>query len=130
MNIIGLDYGKRFIGVAVGETTSQIAHGLKTVPAKKGVPDWPSLDAIINEWLPAKIILGLPLNMDGTEQNISKAARKFKHNLEMRYQLPCILCDERLSTYQAKSLNTAAHKTQIDIESARIILQQWFNDHL
>lgn len=129
VSVLGFDYGKRFIGVAVGEKYTQSARAYGSIKAHKGVPDWEAIDGLIKEWQPECFVLGLPLNMDGTEQGLTKAVRVFASNLEKRYQLKCYLVDERLSTHAAKSiLGKKATKVAIDAESARIIVQQWLNE--
>ena len=101
---LGLDYGKRFIGVAVGSALTNKAEPLGVVTAHKGVPNWDQLDKFITTWQPQALIIGWPLNMDGTEQNLTQAVRVFENNLTIRYQLQCHHVDERLSTYEAKKI--------------------------
>ena len=130
MNTIGFDYGKRAIGVAIGQTDTYQAQALTVVRAKKGVPDWPHIDKLIQQWRPDALVVGLPLNMDGSSQNLTKACMVFKSHLEERYQLPVHLVDERLSSYEARQ-NTptiTASSSAIDAESARIILQDWLDN--
>lgn len=130
MNMIGFDYGKRNIGVAIGQTDTHQAQALTVVRANKGVPDWPHIDNLVQQWRPDAFIVGLPLNMDGSSQNLTKACQLFKSNLEKRYQLPVHLVDERLSSYEARqhTPTITAASSAIDAESARIILQDWLDN--
>lgn len=129
---MGFDYGKRFIGVAVGHELTLHAQALTVISAKKGVPDWQAIDKLVKQWKPLAFVVGYPLNMDGTTQGISKATLVFQRNLEKRYSLKCHLTDERLSTYEAiKNLSSRnIKKEQIDSESAAIILKQWLQQNL
>lgn len=127
--VICFDYGKRYIGVAVGELSVGIAETVTTVNAKKGVPVWEEIDDLMTEWQPERLALGYPMNMDGSEQNLGKAVMKFKDALEARYQKPCHLIDERLSTYQARKVNgKIKSKAVLDANAAKVILQSWFDD--
>ena len=130
-NWIGFDYGKRYIGVAVGHSSTRQACALKTIIARKGVPDWESIDLLVSDWNPQGFILGYPLNMDGSQQTLSKHVLTFQKNLMQQYQKPCYLVDERLSSYQAKSsLPKDVNKKELDSKSAQIILQHWFDEDM
>ena len=128
MIVLGFDYGKRYIGVAAGETLSGACQALGVAHAVKGVPKWHEIDAWIAKWQPKSLVVGLPLNMDGSEQTITKAARKFKDNLEKRTGLPCFFADERLTTYAASQEKKHKVKQELDAESARLILQGWMSN--
>lgn len=128
-NWIGLDYGKRYIGVAIGSSITQHASALQCVSARKGVPNWSNIDKLVSEWEPTGFILGYPLNMDGTQQTLSKHVLLFQKNLIQRYQKPCILVDERLSSLQAHTmLPKYTNKETLDAQSAQVILQHWFDE--
>lgn len=130
-NWIGFDYGKRYIGVAVGHSSTRQACALKTITARKGVPDWKSIDLLVSEWAPQGFVLGYPLNMDGSQQALSKHVLIFQKNLMQQYQKPCYLVDERLTSYQAKlSLPKDVSKKELDSKSAQIILQHWFDEDM
>lgn len=129
MNWIGLDYGKRFIGVAVGNEITLQAEAIGSVSAYRGVPDWNAIDDLIVDWHPAGFILGYPLNMDGSQQNISRLTTLFRKNLIDRYNKPCYLVDERLTSHQAKQqLSRNSNKSQLNATAAQIILQHWFDE--
>ena len=125
MIVLGFDYGKRYIGVAAGETQSGVCQAVGVAYAVKGVPKWHEIDAWIAQWCPKALVVGLPLHMDGSEQNITKAAKKFKENLEKRTGIPCFFADERLTTYAASQEKKHKHKQDLDAESARLILEGW-----
>lgn len=126
---IGLDYGKRYIGVSVGNDLTRHSETVCSTPARKGVPDWQALDRLVTEWGPAGFVLGYPLNMDGTQQNMSLHVLKFQQNLQRRYAKPCYLVDERLSSHQAKrQLRHDDDKDALNATAAQIILQQWFDE--
>lgn len=133
-SIIALDFGLRNIGVAVGNTLSRTAQPLAIISARDGVPDWSALAALTNEWKPDRIIVGHPLNMDGSASELSRRASKFARQVEGRLSRPVTLVDERLSSREAKALalsqghsgDFAAHP--IDDQAASIILTTWLND--
>jgi putative Holliday junction resolvase len=129
MQWLGLDYGKRYIGVAVGNDLTGLCEAVGTSPAFKGAPDWNALDRLVEDWAPAGFVLGYPLNMDGSTQTMSKHVLKFQENLRQRYARPCYLVDERLSSHQAKqTLNAKYNADDLNATAAQIILQQWFDE--
>ena len=129
MNWMGLDYGRRYIGVAVGHSVTQHASSVGTVSARKGVPDWKAIDQLVSEWQPCGFIIGYPTQLDGSEQKITRDVKLFRNHLHDRYQLPCIFVCEQLTTRAARDLSPRyAHKETIDAMSAAIILQQWFDE--
>ena len=73
--LLGFDFGMKRIGVAVGQTVTQSARPLKTIKAKEGVPDWDEIEQLIKIWQPDAFIVGIPLNMDGTEQLLTKSSQ-------------------------------------------------------
>ncbi|QJC31301.1 Holliday junction resolvase RuvX [Enterobacteriaceae endosymbiont of Macroplea mutica] len=135
MTIIAFDYGTKNIGVAVGQTIIKIAHALKVIKNKKqdGQINWLLLGQLINTWKPKKMIVGLPLNMDGSTQYITTLTKKFAYNLNNKFNIHVELYDERLSTVEAKNMIFSdggwkkLYKYDIDAISASIILQSWFN---
>jgi len=102
--LLGFDYGDKKIGVAVGQELTASAHPLTTLYALSGQPDWEAISHLISHWRADALIVGLPLNLDDSEQRISKAARRFANRLWGRYQLPVYLADERLSSRGAAML--------------------------
>lgn len=126
------DYGTKSIGVAVGQSITQSATPLETIKAKDGIPDWNEVKALLQEWQPDRILVGLPLNMDGSESDLSGRARKFANRLHGRFGATVEMVDERLSSFEARgdiirqtgSRDFKAHN--IDSLAAKIILESWW----
>ena len=129
--LLGFDFGTKRIGIAIAQEVTGTANPLVTVTAIKHKPDWDSISKIIKEWQPDLLVVGLPLHMDGTEQPMTQAARRFSNQLNGRYQIPVALMDERLSSNEAESIlngRASSHsKAQIDMISAQLILQSWMS---
>ena len=100
--------------------------------AQDGIPNWEAIEKCLKEWKPDVVIVGLPLNMDGTEQNLTLLARKFANRLQGRFGVNVHLQDERLTTTQARSEIferggfKALKKGKVDGISACLILESWF----
>ena len=86
--LLGFDFGMKRIGVAVGQTVTKTARPLGVVKATQGSPQWDVLNKLINTWKPDALVVGIPLNMDGTEQRLTEAAKQFANLLHERFQLP------------------------------------------
>jgi len=131
--LLGFDFGLKNIGVAVGQELTGTANALTVIKAQDGKPNWNDIEKLISEWKPQLLIVGLPLNMDGTEQAMTAASRKFGNRLNGRFQLPVEWQDERLSTYDAleylgvHSKLQAKNRDDVDRISAQLILQSWLN---
>ena len=78
--LLGFDFGTKRIGIAIAQEVTDMANPLTTLTAVKHKPDWDSISKIIKEWQPDLLIVGLPLHMDGTEQPMTQAARRFSNN--------------------------------------------------
>lgn len=134
--LLGFDFGMKRIGVAVGQTITKSARPLDTLQAKHGVPNWDQLDKLTKKWCPDAFIVGVPLNMDGTEQPISENARNFAKSLANRYKLTVYEVDERLTTKAAKESlfleggYKALQDGQVDRVAAQLILLNWFAENL
>ena len=102
--VIGFDFGLKRIGVATGNTRTGTSQGLSTVRAKGGTPDWPEVERLIGQWLPSILVVGLPLNMDGSESIMAARARKFGAVAGRRFGLEVVYVDERLTTAGAEAL--------------------------
>lgn len=96
--VLAFDFGLRHIGVAVGQTVTGTAAPLTTLAARMGRPDWQAVTALVNEWRPGVLLVGLPLNMDDTESEMSGRARRFATALGEHTHLPVHLVDERLTS--------------------------------
>lgn len=130
--LLGFDFGMKRIGVAIGQTVTQTARPLETLQAKDGIPVWASIEKLIEKWQPGALVVGIPLNMDGTEQKITGNARQFAATLRERFHLPVYEMDERLTTKAAreqlfaKGGYKALQDGQVDGVAAQLILQNWF----
>jgi putative Holliday junction resolvase len=127
--VLGFDFGLKFIGLAVGQTITKTAGGLTTIKARNGKPEWTEITAIIQEYNPAAIVVGLPLNMDETESDMSAKARKFAKELERRFGANVQMMDERLSSWTANEIKRdSVRGGEIHEKSACLILESWFNE--
>ncbi|HEX9583594.1 MAG TPA: Holliday junction resolvase RuvX [Gammaproteobacteria bacterium] len=126
--LLAFDYGLKRIGVAVGQTLTGTARPLQTVAVKNHRPDWPEIEQLIETWLPDALVVGLPLNMDGTEQEMTDHARQFSHRLHGRFRLPVHLADERLTTREANwRLVEDGGGRNPDAVAAQVILEGWLS---
>lgn len=126
--LLGFDFGTRRIGVAVGQRVSGTARALTTLNARDGQPDWPQVERLIATWQPDALVVGLPLQLDGTRSEVTAAAERFARRLHGRFHLPVHLQDERLSSYAAEQADTGRRKSDsLDARAARIILQDWLD---
>lgn len=132
---LGFDYGTRQIGVAVGQSLTGSAEPLRELRARDGVPDWEQIARLISEWRPDALVVGLPLNMDGSPSEMSARAEKFARRLQGRFGLPVHCIDERLSTFEAKqSLRdsgrtpTSYRDNPVDSLAAALLLQTWLGN--
>lgn len=128
--LLAFDYGKKKIGVAVGQTLTRTSTPLTTITAKHKVPDWNAINSLITQWKPDAFVVGLPLNMDGTEQEITIHAKRFANQLQGRYGIPVHTSDERLSTREAYDrLIQHGLASTPDSIAAQIILEDWLTQN-
>lgn len=131
--LLGFDFGTKRIGVAVGQTVTKTARPLGMVKAVQGNPQWDVVTKLIATWKPDALVVGIPLNMDGTQQPLTVAAQQFADALHERFQLPVYGMDERLTSIEAKDRlfseggYKALQNTQIDSVAAQLILQNWLD---
>jgi putative Holliday junction resolvase len=131
--VLGLDFGMKKMGVAIGQTVTRTATPLTLLRAKNGEPVWDELIRIIGQWKPDVLVVGRPLNMDGTVQPLTEAVENFARSLRAHTGLPVCFADERLSTVEARAAifekggyrKLAGHP--VDAKAAQIILQDWLN---
>jgi putative holliday junction resolvase len=132
--VLAFDFGEKFTGVAVGESGVGIAHPLALITAESKAARVDEIAALIAEWKPRALVVGLPLAMDGTEHEMTRRCRRFARQLESHFSLPVRLIDERLSSAAAEEALRAAqrggrkHKLHTHQVSAQIILQSYFDD--
>ncbi len=128
--VLGFDFGLKRIGIAIGQTITQSANPLITLAATDGIPHWEEIENLISVWQADALIVGLPYKMDGSEQHLTFAARKFANRLKEKFKLPVFLVDERLTTMAAKSYlkeHKMLVKSEIDQYAAKFILESWLN---
>lgn len=133
-SVMGFDFGERVIGVAMGQTLTCTASPIARLPARDGIPDWNHIQRLIQEWQPDAFVVGIPLNMDGTETHIAPRARKFGNRLQGRFGKPWFAADERLSTREAWStLEQHGRKAlkggqRVDDVAATLLLESWLRE--
>jgi putative holliday junction resolvase len=136
--VLAFDFGLRRIGVACGDSVSRNASALETVPAGPKGPRWEAISAMIRDWQPDLAVVGLPYNVDGSDNEMTGAARGFAAELARRYALQVVMVDERYSSLEAAArLQTArasglrrrrVAKADLDAAAACVILERWFNE--
>jgi putative Holliday junction resolvase len=136
--ILAFDFGSRRIGVACGDTVSRTASPLEALSVRAGTPPWEAIDALLRDWQPALIVVGLPYNVDGSDSTMTSAAREFAAALERRCRLPVVLVDERYSSREAEARLKSAResglrrrrvaKADVDAAAACVILERWFTE--
>ena len=131
---LGLDVGRRDLGVAVGNEITGRAQPLKVLAMEPGAQRWEALAQLVREWAPSGFVVGLPLSHDGGEQPMSVRARAFAEELRTRFEKPVALQDERGSTqvarrqFAASRANGSARRKQvgsIDAHAAAVILEDY-----
>jgi putative holliday junction resolvase len=131
--ILAFDFGTRRIGVAVGETTLGLAHPLATIDADSDDERLAAIAALVREWQPTLLVVGLPMHADGTPHAMTARAQKFARWLEARFRLAVDLVDERYTTEAATTALADAgvgerrHKPLRDQVAAQIILQAYLD---
>jgi putative Holliday junction resolvase len=136
--VLAFDFGLRRIGVACGDTLSRNASALDTVPAGPTGPRWELIAAMLREWQPDMAVVGLPYNVDGSENDMTGAARSFAAELARRFGIEVVMVDERYSSLEAAArLQTAREsglrrrrvaKSDVDAAAACVILERWFTE--
>ena len=131
--LLAFDFGLKHIGIAVGQTVTDTANPLQTLKARNGKPDWDELTALVNHWQPGLLLVGLPLNMDDTESDMSQRARRFAVALSKLTGVEHEMVDERLSSVAAKEITSgdkhgpAAHGIAAHSTAAALIAETWLN---
>lgn len=121
--ILAFDFGLKHIGVAVGQSITKSASPLTTLRAKNGKPNWAEIKALVTHWRPGEVVVGLPLNMDDSESDMSVRARNFAARLSEQTGLSVHLIDERLSSFAAKQLDAQDNHAV----AAMLIAETWLN---
>lgn len=137
--VLGFDYGARRIGVAVGQELTGTARALRTIHSHNCEPDWAAIAALIKEWQPDLLVVGMPHYLDDASPHpLAETVRAFGLDLKARYNLPVEWIDEKLSSVAAEEQLAASQKaksrrrdkTQIDKLAAQVILQTWLNNNI
>lgn len=132
--VLAFDFGTKSIGVAIGQEVTGTAAPLSALKARDGIPDWQLIQNLMDEWQPHCVVVGLPLNMDGTEQPITLRAKKFANRIAGRFNKSVHTWDERLSTADAKAAlfelggYKKLTKGKIDSVSACVIFTSWYEN--
>jgi putative Holliday junction resolvase len=135
--VLAFDFGLKNIGVATGQTITRTATELTTLAARDGKPDWQDVRDLVKEWQPVRLIVGLPLNMDETESEMSGRARTFAAQLERQTGVVTAMVDERLTSRAAgeatdnRGRRAGSSRKASDRSHARaaaLIAQTWLND--
>ena len=130
--VLAFDYGTRRIGVASGQEMLGTGQPVAMIPARDGIPDWSRVEALLQEWQPDLVVVGLPLNMDDSEGEMCARARKFGNRLHGRYHVAVEMVDERLTSFEANGEVMAAGGSRdfgrhgVDDRAAVLILETWF----
>ena len=121
--IFAFDFGVKRIGVAMGNTMLRQAEPLKVISAVDNATRFAAIQSLLDEWKPARLVVGLPMHPDGNEHEMTARARRFANQLNGRFNLPVELVDERYSS----AVLSARRGEVIDDRAAAIILQQYFD---
>lgn len=131
LGLLCFDFGTRQIGVAYGQTQSGTAAPIAVLKARDGQPSWAEVARLIDEWQPTRLLVGLPLNMDGSENEFCLRARRFARRLRAHSGMPATMVDERLTTFAAKSDARGPRdyrRHPVDSQAAALILGTWLSD--
>jgi putative Holliday junction resolvase len=129
--VLAFDFGEKRIGVATGETLVGSAHPLTVIRAESNDQRFAAIAALIAEWQPERLVVGLPTHVDGTEHAMTRMATRFAERLGRRFGLPVSLADERLTSLDAEARlretgrNSKSARPLVDAVAAQLILQTW-----
>lgn len=129
--LLGFDFGLSQIGVASGHSGSGLVSPLQILNCRDGGPPWPAIENLIAQWQPARLLVGLPLNMDGSDSESTRLARRFGNRLHGRTGIAVSWVDERLSSREAREINQHSHQRRrhdrIDDLAAALIVQRYLD---
>ena len=132
--LLGFDFGLARIGIATGELETGQTSVLTTLHDESNDARFKAIAALIAEWRPVALVVGLPTHLDGTEHELTARCRRFANQLHGRFGLPVFTADERLSSVAADAGLASAglkdwreRKAMVDAEAARIILQTFLD---
>ena len=127
MQIVAFDFGEKKIGVAVGQTSTYTSSPLQVIFNNHDKVNWNEISVLLEEWKPELILVGKPLNMDGTDSEIMKKVDAFYKKLESLYDAKFEYVDERLTTFEAKDILKENNVETVDANAAKILIDNWFN---
>lgn len=133
-SIMAFDFGTQKMGMAIGQSTIESATPLPLFAMKDGIPDWNQLLKLVREWQPNLFLVGLPLNMDDSESELSARARKFARRLRHQTNIETWMVDERLSTRAARDELSHYHaqgrgkKVSADSLAATLFIESWYRN--
>ena len=125
MQIVAFDYGEKKIGVAVGQNETNTSSPLQIIFNNNDQVNWNEISVLLDEWKPELIIIGKPLNMDGTDSEIMKEVERFYQKLKNIYDAKFEYVDERLTTFEARQIFDEK-KVEVDANAAKILIDNWF----
>ena len=131
--LLAFDFGEKRIGVAVGEALLQQSHPLTVINAEANAERFAAIAALIAEWQPVLLVVGLPLSMDGGAHSMTARCIRFANQLQGRFALPVAFADERLTSVDAEErLRETGHtarsaRPHLDAVAAQLILQRYFD---
>jgi putative Holliday junction resolvase len=138
--VLGFDFGLRRIGIACGDTLSCGASPLQTVASEPAGLRWQAIGAMMRDWQPDLAVVGLPYNVDGSDSDMTQAARGFAAELKRRFSIDVAMVDERYSSHEAAARLKSAResgvrrrrvaKADVDAAAACVILERWFTEKL
>ena len=134
-NILSFDFGEKRIGVAIGNSITKISHPLETINTSKNTERYKLIELLLKTWEPVKLVIGYPLNDDGTLSKMSLLAKKFGIKLTNKYKIPIAMIDERFTSSEADlelkkiEKNFKKRKIVVDQVAAMIILDSFFQNN-
>ena len=132
--MLAFDFGTRSIGVAVGNTVLRVAQPLTTIVGEANTSRFNAIDALVAEWSPDRLVVGKPLDEDGSAIEMTARADRFARQLASRFRLPVARVDERFTTRAAATALTdagvrgRARTAALDEVAAQLILLAWFDE--
>ncbi|MGB8437431.1 MAG: Holliday junction resolvase RuvX [Burkholderiales bacterium] len=132
--LLAFDFGERYLGVAVGDTEVGMAHPLASIDARAAAARFRAVAEFIAVWKPTRLVVGLPLTLDGEAHDVTRKAERFARQLQGRFGLPVTMQDERLSSVEAESRLRAVgrgarrYKDLTHPVAAQVILQAYLDD--
>ena len=134
-NILSFDFGEKRIGIAIGNSITKISHPLETINTSKNTERYKLIELLLKTWKPVKLVIGYPLNDDGSLSKMSLLAKKFGMKLSNKYNIPITMIDERFTSSEADlelkkfEKNFKQRKIVIDQVAAMIILDSFFENY-